>query len=131
MKKIVKKAQDGMKVTSVNKRSNRSTGGSEYSSKDTYSKGGFPQGTKTYHSFSNPNAKVNDTISSKKSTQKSILYGDSVKHNYSIKRPGGVESVSSKSSTPLTIASFKGTPISSTKKTFTKSKNGSKLTKKK
>ena len=143
VKKPMKKAQDGYttrvntfpgsattpkKVTTI-KEGTRPTGGTDYRTSKTVTdtRGGANKymGKELYNKFENPKAGVNDTLSSKK-----IRYSPAAnysgrelpyleKHNYSIKRAGGVENV--KSVTPTKG----GAPVVT--KTFTKSKSGGKI----
>lgn len=147
IKKSLKKAQDGY-VTKTSKYTNktgagkgvtqsrttstgqRPTGGNEVKIKTSYEKGNKYLGKNIYHKFENPKAAVNDTLSSQRS--RVITAPDYVKtggepkfsdrHKYSIKKPNGVETVTSE--TPFGGGKAKVT------RTLTKSKNGNIMKKK-
>ncbi len=90
-------------------------------SKTEFTKGGFSAGTRNVRTMENPKAKVNDTISSFRNktdiTDKTFL-GKTDRSRYSIKKPGGVETVES------STAQIGGIPNTVSKKTFTKNKTG-------
>jgi hypothetical protein len=95
--------------------------------KTEYTKRGFPTATENVRRMSNPNAKVNDTISSfrkKADISDKTLNAPTDTFKYSIRRPGGVENVSS------STAQLGGVPQTKSTKTFTKSKSGSTIKKK-
>ena len=95
--------------------------------KTEYTKRGFPTATENVRRMSNPNAKVNDTISSfrkKADISDKTFNAPTDTFKYSIRRPGGVENVSS------STAQLGGVPQTKSTKTFTKSKSGSTIKKK-
>ena len=143
MKRPIKKAQDGNTQTSkfvppqdkgqydktIFKPTVRSTEGSKKISKfkTEYTKNGFPAGETNTRRMENPNAKVNDTLFSLKSKTNiadKTFSGKTGKSRYSIRRPGGVETVESSTS------QLGGIPNTVSKKTFTKNKTGGAVKKK-
>jgi hypothetical protein len=96
--------------------------------KSTYTKSGYPVASENVRRMDNPNAKVNDTISSfrnKRDISDRSFNAPTNTSRYSIKRPGGVENVNS------TTFRIGGIDQTKSAKTFTKDKKNGGAVKKK